>query len=380
MYTENDLVRIAKRENNKKRNYLVVNRLQGKHIPVRPQEALLMFHQLASMLREAYKNERLLLIGFAETATAIGAAVAIEAGTQYVQTTRESIPGAEYLYFTEDHSHATEQKLVKDGLEQAISETDRIVFIEDEVTTGDTILHIVHLLMQAYEVKRPFSVASLLNGMDGHAMQIYREKGIRLHYLVKTDHKPYPAIADSFILDGTYQQCHITDSACQANRTQQTGLMQEIGIDRWMDARRTVCPQQYKQACEYLWHTLKEKLKPNLAQTFSGRVLVLGTEEFMFPALFVADKIGQAGANVMFHATTRSPIAVSRAKDYPLHARYELRSMYDKDRITYVYDIDTYDSILVMTDSQSRDPEGICSLLHVLKTKSKKIYLIRWHE
>ncbi len=36
MYTECELVRIAKRENNRKRNYLVVNPLQGKHIPVSP--------------------------------------------------------------------------------------------------------------------------------------------------------------------------------------------------------------------------------------------------------------------------------------------------------------------------------------------------------
>ena len=35
-YTEKDLVKIAKRENNTKRNYLVVDPLQGKHIPVVP--------------------------------------------------------------------------------------------------------------------------------------------------------------------------------------------------------------------------------------------------------------------------------------------------------------------------------------------------------
>ena len=33
-YVENDLVRIAKRENNIRRKYLVVNPLQGKHVPI----------------------------------------------------------------------------------------------------------------------------------------------------------------------------------------------------------------------------------------------------------------------------------------------------------------------------------------------------------
>ena len=72
-YVEQDLVRIARRENNTKRSYLVVNPLQGKHIPVSPKRALKLFADLADTIRNAYAGERLLLIGFAETATAIGA-------------------------------------------------------------------------------------------------------------------------------------------------------------------------------------------------------------------------------------------------------------------------------------------------------------------
>lgn len=92
-YSEKELVRIAKRENNKKRNYLVVNPRQGKHIPVSPSEALELFGQLARQVKDLYKEEKLLTIGFAETATAIGARVASCLGTSYIQTTREEIPG-----------------------------------------------------------------------------------------------------------------------------------------------------------------------------------------------------------------------------------------------------------------------------------------------
>ena len=70
-YTENDLVKIAKRENNTKRNYLVVDPLQGKHIPVQPSKALILFSSLADTFRKKYQDEKLLLVGFAETATAI---------------------------------------------------------------------------------------------------------------------------------------------------------------------------------------------------------------------------------------------------------------------------------------------------------------------
>ena len=145
-YTESDLVKIAKRENNTKRNYLVVNPLQGKHIPVRPSKALSLFSSLVDTFREEYQNERLLLVGFAETATAIGSQAAISFGAKYIQTTREPIANVEYLFFSEEHSHATEQKLVKNDIDSAVDDIDRIVFIEDEVTTGNTILNIINIL------------------------------------------------------------------------------------------------------------------------------------------------------------------------------------------------------------------------------------------
>ena len=149
-YLQKTLVRIAKRENNTKRNYLVVNPLQGKHVPVSPSKALALFSDLADTIRGKYAGEKLLLIGFAETATAIGAQAAIALGTEYIQTTREVIPGVEYLFFSEEHSHATEQKLVKNDIDEAIERVDRIVFVEDEVTTGKTILNIISVMRKEY--------------------------------------------------------------------------------------------------------------------------------------------------------------------------------------------------------------------------------------
>ena len=77
MYNETELVRIARRENNTKRTYLVVDPLQGKHVPVSPTKALNLFSDLADEVRDEYADETLLVVGFAETATAIGAQVAV---------------------------------------------------------------------------------------------------------------------------------------------------------------------------------------------------------------------------------------------------------------------------------------------------------------
>ena len=74
-----DLIRIAKRENNTKRSYLYVNPIQGKHIPVSPSLSIKLFSALAEKIEKRYQGERLLVIGFAETATAIGSTIAYKA-------------------------------------------------------------------------------------------------------------------------------------------------------------------------------------------------------------------------------------------------------------------------------------------------------------
>lgn len=70
------IIAAAKRENNSRRSFVLVNRLQGKHVPASPLQAMEMFRQLADALKQRYPSEPCLAIGFAETATAIGLAVA----------------------------------------------------------------------------------------------------------------------------------------------------------------------------------------------------------------------------------------------------------------------------------------------------------------
>lgn len=394
MYTEAELVRIAKRENNTRRKYLVVNRLQGKHIPVSPKEALQMFRSLAELIKEAYPSERLLMVGFAETATAIGAAVAIECQAAYMQTTREVIDGVDYLYFSESHSHATEQKLVKTDLDKIIGKTDRIVFIEDEVTTGNTILNIVRLIQKTYAQPVSFAVASILNGMNEEALENYKNLKIPVHYLVKTAHDTYTEIAEQYQADGT---CHICTKPQEKEVEQQKEVQQQIEMQQtkeaqqpievqeisgWINVRRLHTADTYKQACEQLWQEIQQKYgyTKYTKETETGRrILVLGTEEFMYPALYVGAKLEEAGYTVRMHATTRSPIAVSKEEKYPLHTRYELASLYDKNRTTFVYDLAEYEEVLVLTDAQKQETEGWESLQRALTLNhNRQIRGIRW--
>lgn len=394
MYTEN-MVAVAKRENNTKRAYLVVNRLQGKHMPVSPAEAFGMFWALGRKLEDSYQGQPLLLVGFAETATAIGAAIAAKLGTYYIQTTRECIPGAEYLYFSESHSHATEQKLVKDGLDRIIEKVGRIVFIEDEVTTGNTILNIIRLIRCHYGEQIHFSVASILNGMDKRAQEIYLEEHIEILYLVKTDHSGYTEIASRFAGDGIYhkkgkaisQQISGTVSG-QGQEGSRTGGIKEIEILGAQNARRLVKGSDYQKSCQQLWENVQKAVPLDDGSSCPEKgqsILVLGTEEFMYPPFYVAGKLQSLGYQVKCHATTRSPIAVSMEEDYPLHERYELASLYEESRVTYIYDLARYSLVLVITDAPCRDGKGedagLVSLQEALGScGNRNIYCVRWCE
>lgn len=365
-YTEQELVSVARRENNRKRSYLVVNRLQGKHVPVSPGEALRMFHRLADLLIREYEDEKLLLIGFAETATAVGAAAAARLGSLYIQTTREEIEGAEYFYFSEQHSHATEQKLVKDDLDRAAGQVDRVIFIEDEITTGDTIWNIVRLLRQAYPGQLSFSAASLLNGMDKAHQKAYEDREIRLHWLLKICHDDYESRAAGYPGDGIRHECSTEPLSV---------LPREYRIGGYQNARRLTEGNVYHEACRHMGQEVLERL----SLACEKNILVLGTEEFMYPALLLACMLESAGIRVRCHATTRSPIIVSRAQDYPLHERYELRSFYDSRRTTFLYDLSEYDAVLIVTDAADGPDAGLCSLVHALHScKNHNIHVVRW--
>ena len=147
-YAVGDVLRVAKRVGNPKRTYLLVNPLQAKHMPVQPSRALEMMRTLGTQLAEKYP-ETGLVVGFAETATAIGAAVAscFGAGCRYMHTTRETLAQAQdWILFLEEHSHAMEQRLHRGGFLEGLQPGGTVIFVEDEISTGRTLLNMLKQL------------------------------------------------------------------------------------------------------------------------------------------------------------------------------------------------------------------------------------------
>lgn len=369
MYTVDGMLQIAKRENNTKRSYLMVNRLQGKYMPVQPQEALALFGELAEILQREYAGEQSLVIGFAETATAIGAAVSVALGCPYLQTTRENVVDGEYLYFLEEHSHAAEQRVVKNGLDYLYHSKTRIIFVDDELTTGKTIRNISTLLAEEYGDGLKFSAASVINCMDETAKRKYAEEKITIHALAQADKNRFDVQTERFLCDGLRHK----------RNGERPGIPYQIlELKGAVNARKLTDGVRYKSACENLWQQFLQQNGGR--ETGARQILVLGTEEFMYPALYIAQKLEEAGHNVSFYATTRGPVEVSRETDYPLWERYELDSLYEENRTIYLYNLQQYEAVYVITDAVRGKLQGEYTLVNALVScGNTNITFIYWN-
>lgn len=371
--TEKDVIAIAKRDNNKKRTFLLIDPLQGKHLPVSPASTYQLLKMLADKVFKNVSKENLLIIGFAETATAIGAVLAAYApfDVTYMHTTREIIPGCDYLYFTESHSHATEQKLVKNTLDACLKKRTQIVFVEDEVTTGNTIENIIALLNKTYpDHDFTYHIASILNGMPLEKLAELKNRNIGFHYVLKVPKYDYETI----LADYSYEE-HLNID-CRFFRDSIPS--KSITIGTYQNARTGVSIKSYQNACDDL-------AKQALSQIPQGEllhksILVLGTEECMYPGLHFAKHLEDKALckSVSFHATTRSPILPSASPRYPLHHRYTLNSFYDASRTTYLYNLTIYDYVIIVTDAP-KTGAGILSLSQALSQNNcKNILSIYW--
>ena len=78
----------------------------------------------------------------------------------------------------------------------------------------------------------------------------------------------------------------------------------------------------------------------------------------MYPTIRLGEMLQEESFadTVKVHSTTRSPIIASGEKNYPLYCRYQLRSLYDERRITYIYNLESYDIVIITTDARNGIP------------------------
>lgn len=299
-------VRLAKRVNNNKRGYLLVNKNLGKHLAVKKPL------QISKESLPKINKGKTLVIAFAETATALGVVIADLLHADIITTTREEIRGEVYD-FKEEHSHATEQKLAKVDF----TKYENIVFVDDEITTGKTI--------------------------DNIEKQLNLPESIRVYRFALFDNRSKEKSTYAKRLSDTNLEdvFDLTENALKKGiDVSDLHQFQSIPIP---DIRtHIVNTEVYKERVEESIEYIRDKI--------GHADLVMGTEEFMYPAIMLANRYG-----CFTQSTTRSPIGCASDSEYPIHSGLKITSFYEEGRPTYIYNLKEareIKDVVILTDSK----------------------------
>lgn len=287
-----DVFDIAEREN-PKRAFMFMSKLLGHHLPVAPDITRQTFRRLAAGIPSGLE-EPVLFLGFAENAVALACGVYQEARRRYpdsvlLLSTRHPVEGnAEILCeFTEAHSHATDHLVyvpADPALQDRMRQAKTLVLIDDESTTGNT----MYSAIQALEKHRPpFRQVVGVNIMDWSD-----------NALAGRLNCPVTPVA---ILSG---QCHWTPAPDAPSVS-----LPPVNVST---------PGRASLSARQDWGRLgMQNADCHIGQHVQAqpgeRILVLGTAEFVWPPFLLAERLQQEGAEVLFAATTRSPLLPGHA-------------------------------------------------------------------
>lgn len=360
-------ITVEHRSNNPKRDFLFVNKKQCKHIPTSGVSMVDMCKKLAKLVNNTLANtttvtDKVLVVGFAETATAIGNVVAdyLCCDAYVMQTTRENVAGSKQLIsFEEEHSHATTQKLLTyqdTDTDEFLEQFKYVLFVEDEISTGNTILNFIKEFSKIKSGMK-YGVASVCNWQSIENRNKFRAHGIDTFALITGVLRD----TDVKMIDGT-----------DADRYYDSSYNN-------FDANREGASFIYKPSVKALGSELfrEERLGHSTNRDFSKlfelidktldrdctieSVRVVGTEEFMYIPIKAAEYIEEAhGLDVICHSTTRSPIDKMKSKCYgcadAIVSKNKIPSVYEDTRVTYLYNVEEFtDMTILITDGKMTD-------------------------
>ncbi|UWD47570.1 phosphoribosyltransferase family protein [Clostridioides difficile] len=351
----NDFLDIGIR-NNSKRRFLFISKKLGKHLACKPSE----MDNLGKLMATIYNKKNKVtsngtVIAFAETGTAVGHSFFdyLSGNYEFIHTTRERFDELENLDFLEEHSHATDQNLYFEMLDN-FKFGDEVILVDDEITTANTCMNIIRKIQSIYP-KKKYTICSILNWVSDENLKrisaLEKELGCKIEfvYLFKGD---FNFDINEDIVANYNDNCTISQlSTMKDDKTNlivnhiNVNLEDYIGNKKYIrytgrfgiNKREQIKLKEIiKRESKKIVIESKESLKKK-----TEKILFLGTEEFMYiPMLFAKEKENQC--DIYYHSTTRSPIINIDKNSYPIRSKFKLKSFYNLDVQNYIYNIDRH--------------------------------------
>ncbi|WP_228977636.1 phosphoribosyltransferase [Streptomyces sp. DH12] len=404
------LLGLALREN-PKRAHLLVSSVLGKHVPQSPAVVRGTGHELGrrvrALLGEA-EARRAVVVGYAETATGLGHCVADGlAHAPYLHSTRRPVPGvARAAGFEESHSHHTSHLLLPEEPE-LLAGPGPLVLVDDEFSTGNTVLNTVRALHDRYPRERYVVVALVDMRSDedqGRLAEFAAEIGARVDLvalaegtvrlpdgvldkgraLVAAHTAPAPAACGD---PGTVRRVDLgwptglpdggRHGFTPAHRARLDAALPAMAarLATALDLPLTEAPAPEAPAPEAPapeapapeapapGTPAPEAPAPGTPGHRRPRVLVLGSEELMYAPLALASALEELAprADVRFSTTTRSPVLAVDDPGYAIRTRLVFPAHDDPadgpgDRYAYNVAGAGFDAVALVVDSTGDTP------------------------
>lgn len=288
---------------NPKRSFLFVSTVLGRHIPVRPRDHLAAVIELVDQIPLDRLAGPMLVMGFAETAVGLGAAVARQIGRRspnsellYMSTTRHPVPGQEWIEFSEEHSHSTlhyVMSLSSFGFQAKQAVT--LVLVDDEMTTGNTFAALIGALRYGGLSIGQVLLLTLTDWSNGEGRRIVSEC------------VPDIQVEDFALMQGRWKWTREASATLPELPVWPSSVH---SLPYWNPDDTTApllrAPRLGLRMREDISIAL---LADQLGSSLKAEpILVIGTGEHVWGPMLLAERLEQSGADVCIVATTRSPI------------------------------------------------------------------------
>ncbi|MBK8509150.1 MAG: phosphoribosyltransferase domain-containing protein [Candidatus Competibacteraceae bacterium] len=290
---------------NPRRLFLFVSKVLGKHWPVKPSVMRDVHRRLAEKI--AGLPGPLLVIGLAETATALGRGVAEEAALQtgrddilYLSTTRYLLSHHLALGFDESHSHAPDHAVYwpAPALRPLFQAARTLVLVDDEISTGRTLLELARAYLRLNPRIEQVAFACITNWLsDARRRDLTEalERPLRCPCLIEGHFRfepepefPAPELPRVIAPAGHRHDAIVADPA-------RTGVL----AGQWRPPLGLPAPDADRP------------------------LAVIGTGEYTYTLCRLALAWEEQGRDVRFQSTTRSPIllgdAIANRREFPDH-------------------------------------------------------------
>ncbi|MGW5862412.1 phosphoribosyltransferase [Streptomyces sp. NPDC055239] len=373
---------------NPKRAHLLVSNVLGKHVPQHPSVVYAAGRDLGVRARALLGDteaRRAVVLGYAETATGLGHCVADGlALAPYLHSTRRPVDGVRRAGgFEESHSHATSHLLLPED-PRLLTSDGPLVLVDDEFSTGNTVLNTIRALHELFPRERYVIVAlvDMRSPQDqGRLADFAREIGARVDLITMasgTVSLPDGVLAKGQALVEEYEAAALPAPRREGGSVTRVDLGWPAEVP---DGGRHGFTPEHRVALDAALPGMAGRVAQALAATqapdpqapdpqASGalprRVLVLGFEELMYAPLALGtaleERLGTDAAEVRYSTTTRSPVLAVDDPGYAIRSRLVFPAHdapADGPGERYAYNVagGGFDAIVIVVDSVGDRPE-----------------------